>query len=193
MGSILNNPATPWKLVTNGGQLLRLPVLVCIVLFFAATPSFAANSLADEQSYYLRSIFGETVPPPETLWMKEGLKKQVADILQHTPGFLRARYWSDGTTYVWVLNEVGKTQAITFAVRVAADRIEGFQVLAFRESRGWEIKHDFYTEQFIGAGVNDDLNLDKPIDGITGATLSVRASKKVAQMALLFTRYVHKD
>ena len=167
--------------------------LVGIALLFISALSSAASTLADDQNNYLQSIFGNTVPPSRTLWMKGDLKKQVADILQHTLGFLRARYWSDGTTYVWVLDEVGKTQAITFAVRVAADRIEGFQVLAFRESRGWEIKHDFYTEQFIGAGVNDDLNLDKPIDGITGATLSVRASKKVAQMALLFTRYVHKD
>ena len=168
-------------------------LLVCAGFLIVPTPLFANDNLADEQSSYLGRVFGSAVPLPKTLWLKEDLKEQVVDILQHTPGFLRARYWSDGTTYVWVLDEIGKTQAITFAVRVAADRIEELDVLAFRESRGWEIKHDFYTEQFIGVGVNDDLNLDKPIDGITGATLSVRASKKVAQMALLFTRYVHKD
>lgn len=171
------------------GRLLLL--LVSVGVLCVPMSSSAASSLADKQNNYLENVFGDTVPASKTLWLKGDLKKQVAGILQHTPGFLRARYWSDGTTYVWVLDETGKTQAITFAVRVAADHIEGFQVLAFRESRGWEIKHDFYTEQFIGAGVNDDLTLNKPIDGITGATLSVRASKKVAQIALLFTRYVH--
>ena len=58
------------------------------------------------------------------------------------------------------------------------------KVLTFRESRGWEVKHTFFTRQFDNVGINQDQQLDKHIDGISGATLSVRALKKVARIAL---------
>ncbi len=58
-------------------------------------------------------------------------------------------------------------------------------VLVFRESRGWEVRHDFFTDQFKQAGLKDNHQLDKTIDNISGATLSVRAVRKLAQIALL--------
>ena len=61
---------------------------------------------------------------------------------------------------------------------------EDDDVLAFRESRGWEIRYPFFTEQFSGLTLADDGYLSGPVDGITGATLSVRATEKVARLAL---------
>ena len=43
----------------------------------------------------------------------------------------------------------------------------------------------FFIDQFKGAALKDDGSLDKHIDGITGATLSVRAVSGLAQVALL--------
>ena len=42
----------------------------------------------------------------------------------------------------------------------------------------------FFTEQFSGLTLADDGYLSAPVDGITGATLSVRATEKVARLAL---------
>ena len=68
------------------------------------------------------------------------------------------------------------------------------KVLAFRESRGWEVKQAFFTRQFQGASLRDPSfarrGLDTKVDGITGATLSVRALKKVAEVALILDQYV---
>jgi len=60
------------------------------------------------------------------------------------------------------------------------------QVLAYRESRGGEVQQDFFTKQFKEARLTENDKLNKKIDGITGATLSVWALQKMARLALLF-------
>jgi len=63
-------------------------------------------------------------------------------------------------------------------------QIERIKVLIFRESRGWEVRYPFFTEQFSGARLIKNYQRNQPIDGITGATLSVRALKKLARLSL---------
>ena len=65
------------------------------------------------------------------------------------------------------------------------------KVLAFRESRGWEVNHDFFTNQFKQNSLDANLRLNQPIDGISGATLSVRALTKVAQLGLFFDNQIN--
>ena len=86
---------------------------------------------------------------------------------------------------MWVLDEIGKELPITTGIIVNNGAIERVRVLVFRESRGWEVRHDFFTNQFKGAGMTKDGRLDRQIDGISGATLSVRAVEKLARVALL--------
>jgi uncharacterized protein with FMN-binding domain len=66
------------------------------------------------------------------------------------------------------------------------------QVLAFRESRGWEVKHSFFTDQFITSTLSTEQTLSQSIDGISGATLSVNALTKIAQLALFFDQTISK-
>ena len=70
------------------------------------------------------------------------------------------------------------------------DRVERVKVLVYRESRGWEVRHDFFTTQFTGATLQANERLDRPIDGISGATLSVRAVTRLTEIALLLHRHV---
>ena len=70
------------------------------------------------------------------------------------------------------------------AVLIEDGAIEDVRVLEFRESRGWEIRYPFFTRQFQNARLQGD-RLTQNIDGITGATLSVRAMKRMATAALL--------
>jgi len=66
-------------------------------------------------------------------------------------------------------------------------------VLVFRESRGDEIRYPSFTEQFTGATLNNKQKLDRRIDGISGATLSVNALRKLAAVALQLSDYVMKQ
>ena len=64
-------------------------------------------------------------------------------------------------------------------------KLERVRVLAYRESRGWEVKDRAFTSQFDGARLTARQTLDRGIDGISGATLSVRALGRLTRLALL--------
>ncbi|GAB5453410.1 MAG: hypothetical protein Hals2KO_37380 [Halioglobus sp.] len=130
-----------------------------------------------------------TPPPPtqaqmQTLWLTAEMKAAAQQRVGWVPRALRLRYWQADSRSAWILEHIGKEKPITFGVVVREGRIERVEVLAFRESRGWEIRYPFFTEQFGGVGLAEDGYLTGHIDGITGATLSVRAAEKVARMAL---------
>ena len=58
------------------------------------------------------------------------------------------------------------------------------------EIRGDEIRHDFFTQQFKQARLKTDNQLDRTIDGISGATMSVRALTKLARLALFLSTQI---
>ena len=168
--------------------MLKKLLLVILLSCFSSIQAGEYQSTED----FLSQVFSGTPPKPKLLWLKKDIQKQAAEILKHKPGFLRTRYWQTDQQSVWIINEIGKTKFITIAVVIKDKKIVLLKVLAFRESRGWDVKHDFFTDQFKQNGLNADLTLTQPIDGISGATLSVRALTKVAQLALYFDSLVQK-
>ncbi len=151
------------------------------ILFYAP---FINAEIYQSNEDFINEVFAQQAPKPGVIWLKKERKKTVADILQHRPGFLRTRYWADAQQSVWILEETGKTKPITVGVVIENQQIKFVRVLAFRESRGWEVKHSFFTDQFKQLSLTDDGMLSTPIDGISGATLSVNALKKIARIAL---------
>jgi len=125
---------------------------------------------------------------PDRIIVDSKLRARIEQVLGHSFGGLRIRYWSEQNTTAWILDEVGKTEPITIGVAVTDGAVSAVRVLEFRESRGWEVRYPFFTEQFTGAELEGDAELDRPIDGITGATLSVGAVEKVVRVALLLDR-----
>lgn len=154
-----------------------------------ANPANAPGIYLEPAAFVARAFAG-SAPQPKALWVDAGLKSELTDVLGHPPNSLRIRYWFDGGRSAWILDEIGKDRPITMGVVVANDAIETFEVLVFRESRGWEIKHAFFTAQFRDARLDDQRRLTPPVDGITGATLSVRAAQRVAAAALLLHQRV---
>ncbi|MGH8609816.1 MAG: FMN-binding protein [Gammaproteobacteria bacterium] len=144
-----------------------------------------ARGTYQDPAEFLRETFENRVPPPTRLLIGDDLRGKVKEILGHDLGVSRLRYWTrDGRT-AWILEEIGKTQPITTGIVVSHGEIERIKVLIFRESRGWEVRYPFFTDQFRGTGLTDQNRLDRDIDGISGATLSVRALENLARLALL--------
>jgi len=139
---------------------------------------------------FVEQAFGEHTPSMATVWINKEKKQVIRDILQHSPAFIRVKYWQHETKTAWILNEIGKVKPITVGVIINNGEIEQLKVLTFRESRGWEVKHDFFTRQFIGSTLAEDNQLNQSIDGISGATLSVRALKKIARIALYLEQQI---
>ena len=156
---------------------------------FVATLTFSHVNHAAKGEYQTPDAFiSESLervgPKAKVLWLNKEDKATVAEILQHRYNRMRIRYWQMNDQTVWVLNEIGKEKPITIGVHVKQNRIAHFKVLTFRESRGDEVRHEFFSQQFINATLNKDNKLSQNVDGITGATLSVRATTKVARLAL---------
>lgn len=170
--------------------MIRTTVLILGLAVGLTGPGQAtARGTYQEPQAFIAEIFAGNPPAPASLWLRGELKEDVRRLLGHDPGVLRVRYWArDGRT-AWILEEVGKEQPITTGVVVAGDRIEEMRVLVFRETRGWEVRYPFFTDQFRGATLTDGEALDRPVDGISGATLSVRAMEKVARLALLLNAH----
>jgi len=164
------------------------------LLFIILLGCFSSLQAGEYQSTedFLIQVFSGTPPKPKLLWLKKDIRKKATHILNHRPGYLRTRYWQTDQQSVWVINEIGKTKFITIAIVIKDKKIALLKVLAFRESRGWEVKHEFDTDQFKQNGLNADLTLTQLIDGISGATLSVRALTKIAQLALFFDSLVQQ-
>lgn len=167
-------------------QLFFLPTLLVTLLM---TSLHAWAEVYQSPEAFLSEVFVGNIPAPEVLWLTGTVRATVKQILGHDPSQLRVRYWYHGARSAWILDEIGKEQPITTGIVIAAGRIERIRVLVFRESRGWEVRHNFFTKQFLHRGLTDDRKLDGPIDGISGATLSVRALTKLARLAL----YLHQQ
>lgn len=64
--------------------------------------------------------------------------------------------------------------------------------MEFRESRGWEIRYPFFTRQFSQLRLTDSGSLSHGIDAISGATLSVKAATRTANLALVLDEYARR-
>ena len=149
------------------------------------TAAFAVN--AEEylsRDDFLQLAFEGNETQLQTLWLTEERRSASKDAVGWVPPALRLRYWQAGERTAWILEDIGKDLPITLGVVINGEQIERVEVLAFRESRGWEIRYPFFTSQFSGLTLADDGYLSQDVDGITGATLSVRATDRVARLAL---------
>ena len=167
---------------------------IALLLMFATGLAFAGPAGEAgryvEADDYLQSVFVSEVPAAQTLWVTGDLREQVEHVLGHRFAGLRVRYWADEATSAWILDEIGKELPITIGVSVANGAIADVEVLEFRESRGWEVRYPFFTDQFADARLGPDRTLDRRIDGITGATMSVKAVTRIARIALLLHEHV---
>jgi hypothetical protein len=160
------------------------------VWLIMATPVFAdagrlADAVHEDPDNFVAAAFAGSPPAPKALWIDAELREALQAVLGHQPTALRMRYWGQDGRTVWVLDEIGKHRPITSGVVIDHGAIEDIRVLVFRESRGWEIRHAFFTRQFRDARLTPAGQLTERIDGITGATLSVRAMQRIAKAALL--------
>ena len=142
----------------------------------------AEDYLSGEQ--FLASAFTDASPEQKTLWITNDIRQRAQDSIGVVPSSLRMRYWSNGVRTAWVLEQIGKEQPITLGIVIEAEHIVDVRVMSFRESRGGEIRYPFFTAQYQGVALSDGRTLSRDVDGITGATLSVKAVNRAARLAL---------
>lgn len=162
----------------------------------------AARGVYQRPLDFIDTVFHHQIPVAKYVWLTSENKNAVNKILGHPYQKLRIKYWQKGNLTAWILNEIGKEEPITVGILVESQsskslkspkstKIKLLKVLEYRESRGDEVRHEFFTSQFKNISLNAQGKLDQSVDGITGATLSVNALKKLSRLALFLTGSIH--
>ena len=160
--------------------------LVALVLSLLAPLGARADTTYLAPDAFLREVFVEP-PQPSVLWLDKSTQAAITATLGHPYPLARLRYWRAHNKSVWILDEIGKEYPITAGFVVDDARIRRAEVLIYRETRGMEIHLPAFLAQFAGNAL-DGNQLREPVDGITGATLSVDAMRRMASTALTLDR-----
>ena len=168
-------------------KYLLLSLLLPLLPFWAV-----AEEVYQTQDAFIAEHF---VPNAEQLRYEppQALQKTVNKIMRHRYPLRAVPYWQQGNKTAWVLEEIGKYKPITTGIVVNDGKIETLKVLTYRESHGWEVRYPSFTDQFKEAALKDNNKLDTHIDGISGATLSVKALTRLGQLALFYHQQLVKN
>ena len=170
-------------------KTLFIAALLALVPFSVAS----AKGVYQKPAAFVAETLGAAAGAPRRLSLSGDLAAQVKVIMGHRYPRSRLRYWRAGDKTVWILEEIGKEKPITVGIVVDDGKIARLKVLAFRESRGDEVRFPSFVRQYEQASLTGGgATLNKSIDGITGATLSVRAVNKLARLALFLHKIVTK-
>ena len=170
---------------------VRPPAWAAVLVLMAA-PAVAQIGVYQTKDEFLEATFESEPPKSGVIWFNDELRALATEILGHPPAMLRMRYWYEGGRTAWIIDEIGKEKPITLGVVIEGNAIRRLSVLQFRETRGWEIRYPFFTKQFDAVQLNKRGELNQRIDGITGATLSVRAAKRSANLALVLNEHIRQ-
>lgn len=165
-------------------RITLLPRLATTLLLLLFTPLLWAKGVYMTAEQFLEQSFPAGAPEAQTIWLNKALKQEISKFMYRDYHKLRVRFWQQEGRSAWIFDEIGKERPITIGLVLNGEEVETVKILAFRESRGWEVKYGFFTDQFKGIKLTDKNRLDQHIDGITGATLSVRAVKRATKLAL---------
>ena len=123
--------------------------------------------------------------------------RQLADRAGGPPRMSAWRIWQarrDGAVLGYVVTDavIGKFELIHYAVSLMpTGEIRDVEILAYRESHGYEVRNKPWRSQFTGKSAGSPLRIGDDIANISGATLScthitdgVRRIAVMAQMAL---------
>ena len=94
--------------------------------------------------------------------------------------------------YAVVTEEIGKYRPITFMVGTTPDlRVRDVAVMAYRESRGGDVKRKRFLSQYRGKTAADPIDVGRDIINVSGATISVRSlnagvKRVLAELAAIY-------
>lgn len=156
-----------------------------VLLTSLSSPLVMGKGVFQSGPDFIAEVF-EQQATAKVLWLTEDVRQQATMILDRPVMGLRVRYHQVDDKTAWILEEIGKEMPITIGVVISDNKITQVKILAYRESRGGEVRYPAYTRQYLGASLTSKNKLNQSIDGITGATLSVWAVNKVAALALYY-------
>lgn len=162
---------------------MRKKISVLTILFVQIlwiNPVFGRVYLTKEEA--LKIAFPETESVgKKIIWFKKKDLKEIGELTGRNFRTKRMTFYIGKredtiTGYAVIDNVIGKKEFITYMVVLdPAGKVKIVEILAFRESQGYEIENKRWRDQFTGKTSEDFLRLKKDIVNISGATLSCRS------------------
>ena len=170
----------------------RGTTLMLFGMYLLAGTALGGQTVYQKPSGFIAEACGGKLPPARALRLTPARQARIKRLLGREYRPSTVRYWKSGPKTVVILDEIGKTEPITAGFVVENGRLERVKILIYRESHGSEVSRPSFTTQLRGARLRSDGRLDRRIDGIAGATLSVRAVTKLARVALYLDQVIPK-
>jgi hypothetical protein len=160
------------------------------------TSAYAVQYMSVEEGQ--KSLFASATEfTPMVVALSPDQLRQLADRAggPARPGSWRIWQARQGSTllgYVVTDSVIGKFELIDYAVALSpSGEIRGVEILAYRESHGYEVRGKPWRAQFTGKSASAPLRIGDDINNISGATLScthltdgIRRIATMAQLAL---------
>ena len=160
--------------------------IIKTLLLVIATISTSAFSeeIADKNRFLMSGLDVKELPGHSYIIINENIQDNIKKILNDTYHLPIIKYWKAGNKVGFILETIGKHEFITTGYIVENNKIIDVKVLVYRENYGYEIKHDYFLDQIRGNSVKKNGKLVKSIANISGATLSVKAMRKLSKLSL---------
>lgn len=163
--------------------------LIAALSLLAKAGLLAKEDIYLEPDSFIEQSF-ESAPEQKVLWLTKEMKAKIKAVFGKDYPGLRIRYWQLGNRTAWILEDIGKVKPITTGFVIEGETMRQMRVLIYRESHGWEVRYPFFTKQFDGLQSDEENALNRKIDGISGATLSVNALTRLSKLALFLNKEV---
>ncbi|MBQ0760350.1 MAG: FMN-binding protein [Zhongshania sp.] len=173
--------------------VVLLTGLMLALLCSMSVKAFELYKTFQTPEVFLGEVFNSKVPAPKLLVLNAESQRKIAAVFNRSFPQQRIRYWENGDKTVWVFDDIGKEGYVptTSGFVVNNGVVESSKVLIYRESRGEQVAEPSFLNQINGSKAAGN-NLDKPVDNITGATLSVDMMKRMARTAITLDSLVEK-
>lgn len=167
-------------------KIIPLFAVLGLCLFSAATvKAFEIYKTFQTPEVFLAEVFKNNVPAPKMLVLDNSAQSKISAVFNRAFPQQRVRYWEDGERTVWIFDDIGKEGYVptTSGFVINNGVVDSAKVLVYRESRGEQVAEPSFLNQINGSKAAGN-GLDKPVDNITGATLSVNMMKRMARTAI---------
>lgn len=95
--------------------------------------------------------------------------------------------------YAILDNVKGKVKPITYLVIFSPDySVKSVHIIKYREQQGGAIENRAWLDQFNNKNIESNIELNESIDGISGATISVKAVTKGVKRLLKFITKINE-
>lgn len=191
---ISNDPDTQKLMPASRILMTVFKTTLCVLLLWSSAQAQAFELFKTFQTpeAFLAEVFSGSPPEPSVLSIGSAEQARISPVFGRAFPQSRLRYWAKDGKTVWIFDDIGKEGYVptTCGFVVQDGVLDHLRVLIYRESRGEQVGEPSFLQQLIGARANG-ADVDKAVDNISGATLSVLMMKRMARTAIELDALIH--